>query len=572
VNLTDIDNWDTAALDSLVAELNGRFTSLTDATTMLGKVAATPGWKGDGSTAARATFTSVSDSMNDEAAALGAASELARQTSAAVKELKSALGVLRDDAAAAEMVVHPPPAVFDLSLHDTSHTDREQRAAIRQQLLVRAQALIVQAEDIDHDTAVVLRKITNGEIPYPEFGSPADAFEAGKASATLSAPTWPDMDKKSAEEINAWWRALPDAQKKQLIDEHPEMIGNLNGVDSSSRNQANRAMLTEEIDRVQTEYNDLNRQYIGAPGQYGLATHVEAKKKELDNLTALQRTLDEQHRASPEDQGGNPFLLVFEPDGEETKAAVAVGDPDKSQHVSVTVPGVNTTVGSMQGMVKEAGALRRETLGILDSSDRAGETVSTIAWIGYDPPDVNGGAPWQAIGDGKAKDGAGDLADFTASLGLTSDYSQAEQHLVLNGHSYGSTTASLALQEDPNHVVDDTVFYGSPGVYANATATLGLEHGHAYLMNDPDDTWINFAATEGFHGPNPFNSDFIQLSTEERTTEDNVHRDGVDTHSQYARPQENQGTPGTDENPLRISGYNLAAILADRPDLAETTK
>jgi hypothetical protein len=59
VNLTDIDNWDTAALDALVAELNGRFASVTEADAMLRKVAATPGWKGSGSLAAAGTFRSV---------------------------------------------------------------------------------------------------------------------------------------------------------------------------------------------------------------------------------------------------------------------------------------------------------------------------------------------------------------------------------------------------------------------------------------------------------------------------------------------------------------------------------
>ncbi|CAM3246002.1 hypothetical protein DFJ75_3420 [Williamsia muralis] len=66
MDLTDIDNWDTAALDVLVAELNGRFTSVIDADAMLRKVAATPGWKGEGATAAGGSFRSVSISLNDE--------------------------------------------------------------------------------------------------------------------------------------------------------------------------------------------------------------------------------------------------------------------------------------------------------------------------------------------------------------------------------------------------------------------------------------------------------------------------------------------------------------------------
>ncbi|MGK9270671.1 alpha/beta hydrolase family protein [Williamsia muralis] len=574
MDLTDIDNWDTAALDVLVAELNGRFTSVIDADAMLRKVAATPGWKGEGATAAGGSFRSVSTSLNDEAAALGAASELARQTSIAVGELKSALTLLRADASDADMVIHPPPTVDDASQLAPAHSDmtdeeRTDRKKTKRHLLVRARALVVQAEDIDNDTATVLRKIVAGEIAYPEFGSPTEAFESGRAGASLTAPTWPNMDKKTPEEIDAWWRALPEAQKQQMIAEYPGLIGNLDGVDAASRDAANRIALAAQTQRVEAELAALDRAYIGARGQYALASRLAEKREELDGLRAIDTALGGDYRVDHNDTGAQAFLLTFSPDGKETKAAVAVGDPDKARHVSVTVPGVNTTAKSIGTMTSEAGALRRETLGILAATGGEGEAVSTVAWLGYDTPDVNDGAPWEALGDGKAKAGADSLADFTRSLGLTSDHAEAEQHLVLNGHSYGSTTASLALQGGAHEYVDDTVFYGSPGVYANTSSQLGLEYGHAYLMNDPDDKWINLAASEGVHGSNPFASDFIQLSTEERTTADNVHRDGVDSHGQYSRAQENQGNPGTRENPLRISGYNLAAVLADRPELAD---
>lgn len=569
MDLTDIDNWDTAALDVLVAELNGRFTSVIDADAMLRKVAATPGWKGEGATAAGGSFRSVSTSLNDEAAALGAASELARQTSVAVGELKSALALLRADASDADMVIYPPPTVEDASQSNMPADERTEREKTKRHLLVRARALVVQAEDIDKDTATVLRKIVAGEIAYPEFGSLTEAFEYGGASASLTAPTWPNMDKKSPEEIDAWWRALPEAQKQQMIAEQPGLIGNLDGVDAASRDVANRIALAAQTQRVEAELAELDRAYIGARGQYALASRLAEKREELDGLRAIDTALGGDYRVDHNDTGARAFLLTFVPDGKETKAAVAVGNPDKARHVSVTVPGVNTSAESIGTMTSEAGALRRETLGILATTGGEGEAVSTVAWIGYDTPDVNDGAPWEALGDGKAKAGADSLADFTRSLGLTSDHSDAEQHLVLNGHSYGSTTASLALQGGAHEYVDEAVFYGSPGVYANTSSQLGLEYGHAYLMNDPDDKWINLAASEGVHGSNPFASDFIQLSTEERTTADKVHRDGVDSHGQYSRAQEDQGIAGTRENPLRISGYNLAAVLAGRPELAD---
>lgn len=569
MDLTDIDDWNTGALDSLVSELTRKFTSITEANRMLTTIGTSPGWLGNGATAAKESFTSVSSSMNDEAAALGAAAELARQTSAAVKELQATLATLRKDASGVQMAVEPPPSVTDLA-KDVAPADRGARAAIKQQLLTRAKALVTQAEDIDDDTAAVLQKINNGEIPYPQFGSLDEAFNAGRAGGRLTAPFWPGMDTKTPEEINAWWRALPAEQKQQMVNEHPEIIGNLNGVDSASRDFANRAMLSAEIGKLKTEIADLDDKYRNAPGYYALP-QVNQKKAQLVNLEKLDRTL----RAEYDLKAGadtRAYLLAFETGDEGQKAAVAVGNPDTARYVNVTVPGVNTDVGSIESMAREADGLRRETSTILNSSDRGDEQVSTIAWIGYETPKVGIAEPaWEAITDTKAKEGSQDLALFTTSLGLTSQYTADEQHLMLSGHSYGSTTASLALQTGSAPYVDDAVFYGSPGLYANSTSAFGLERGHAYLMNDPDDVWINRAANEGFHGSNPFNSDIIQLSTEERTTEDGVHREGVDRHSEYTRAQEDTGKPGTRENPLRISGYNLAAILAGRPDLVHET-
>lgn len=67
-------------------------------------------------------------------------------------------------------------------------------------------------------------------------------------------------------------------------------------------------------------------------------------------------------------------------------AAVAVGNPDTAQNVSVTVPGVgSTTRDSLPGMVTEANNLRNEELRQLGLAGKP-LSAATIAWMGYTPP------------------------------------------------------------------------------------------------------------------------------------------------------------------------------------------
>lgn len=80
-------------------------------------------------------------------------------------------------------------------------------------------------------------------------------------------------------------------------------------------------------------------------------------------------------------------MLLDTQSGTQARAAIAVGDPDKATHVSVTTPGLNTTVhGGIESMAEEATNVRREALRQLRfDPGHESDTVSTIAWIGYDP-------------------------------------------------------------------------------------------------------------------------------------------------------------------------------------------
>ena len=216
-----------------------------------------------------------------------------------------------------------------------------------------------------------------------------------------------------------------------------------------------------------------------------LKHQLDGAKAHLGELNAVHDALGK----APE-----TYLTVFDPrngTGKPVLAAVAVGNPDTAQNVSVTVPGIgSTTQGSLPDMVTEASNLRLETERQLRNAGLPG-SAATIAWMGYDPPPnpINTLSPADAfatMGDGQARLGADSLSSYLQQVHANNPNS----HLTLLGHSYGSLTSSLALQElhaQGLHPVDDVVFYGSPGLELTSSDQLGLGAGHAYVMRGMDD-------------------------------------------------------------------------------------
>lgn len=192
---------------------------------------------------------------------------------------------------------------------------------------------------------------------------------------------------------------------------------------------------------------------------------------------------------------GRKLMLLDTKSGDMAHAAVAIGDPDTASHVSITAPGLNTTVHrSIGSMTEEAANLQRETYRQLGASPgHELEDVSTIAWIGYDAPQIPGwdekgaslAGAWGVSHDDMAKVGAHDLAGFYDGIKASHEGVPAEVTAI--GHSYGSLTTGLALQEPGSHGITDAIFYGSPGIEATTPGQLQLPEGHVFTMETPDD-------------------------------------------------------------------------------------
>ena len=305
--------------------------------------------------------------------------------------------------------------------------------------------------------------------------------------------------------------------------------------------QANRQLLQDMLE----EYQQLPEGQIKTDRLADIAAIREALTVPDSHLVYLEK---------PDD----PTQMV--------PAATSVGDPFTADHVSVTVPGVSgTTRGTIAGMTGEAAELRNEAIDIANQVG-ASQNIAAVAWVGYQPP-ANLGQT-SVLDDDLAQAGAPKLNSFLGQLDTASR--NPGQTTALFGHSYGSLTSGIALGDGASQYVDNAVLYGSPGFQAVTPADLGMTDDNFFVMATSDDP-INYVADLApLHGwganPNDVidNGDgtlrfrFEHLETDAGNTPIPGYepKTGASGHSDYGR---NAGE--------RMTGYNLAAILLDRPDL-----
>jgi hypothetical protein len=91
-----------------------------------------------------------------------------------------------------------------------------------------AKALILQAEDIDADAATILMRVANGEINAQGAKDAEAAVKAGEEQGGLTAPAPPING--TAAENREYWESMPENQRREVLDEHPEWVRYLDGV------------------------------------------------------------------------------------------------------------------------------------------------------------------------------------------------------------------------------------------------------------------------------------------------------------------------------------------------------
>lgn len=535
VNLEQLRRWDPDALARVVGILAARQRVCAQLDYSLAELGRLDEWEGAAGDGARRSFAGTRGAVSAHADSVDLARRCAADSEEALRDVKRAL---RESEAWAQRFgfrIGPHGEILD----EDAAGDDGARTALRLSLHDRVEGIVRSGTRIEADATAALSAADHDQ----DFGGPVgdESFLVGPARVE-SVPE-PPADGTPVDNAS-YWSALTATQQEAIVREHPEWVGNLDGLPAGVRDLTNRSRLDLERGRLEEVAAGL-RAELDANIFGGTFSNADAGLAQtlgkLAALDAIEHTL----------ALGGRQLLVLDTSGREAMAAVAIGDVDRADHVSVFTPGAGSTVqGHLAGYDADAQTLRDETLTQLNAAGRGSETVAAVTWMNYQAPHFG----WDLLqtdrtpaSDLAASRGAARLADFLGGI----DASRAEDpHLTALGHSYGSLATSLALQRGTG--VDDAIFYGSPGLGTVDVADLRLLDGHAYLIEAPGD----LVADLGSFGRDPsFVAGLTPLSSAPGPDVDGVGRSGSSGHGEYS----GRGT---------MSQYNMSVVVGGMPERA----
>lgn len=326
------------------------------------------------------------------------------------------------------------------------------------------------ARDVDTDLDAVLSNIRFDKIKAGT-GTLAQAAKLGEVKGDLGILD-PPAGGTPAENA-AWWSTLSPEEKAEIISLHPELIGNRDGIDFTSRDLANRSLLTQRRTAINDRWAVLQDFVTDDDGNFDYGAYLQVKE-EYDDLEEERKSIATIDKILA--QPGQHGLLGLDFTTPRTQAIISNGDVDTADHVAVFTPGLTSTVAGMGGYDGNMADLKTRTE---DELFRRGEpgTVATVTWLGYQAPQWDTVLTSNSVASsGAAEAGGKDLADFYRGINSSR---RTDPNLTALGHSYGSTTTGYGLQQ-PGTGVDRAVFFGSPGLGTSDLGDLKIPPGNAY--------------------------------------------------------------------------------------------
>ena len=336
------------------------------------------------------------------------------------------------------------------------------------------------------------------------------AAEAGRVLTDLSAAdllTLMSTDPGFAERLRsiepagvaAWWAGLGDSERDALITAMPALIGNLEGVSYTSRDKANRIWLTQQLAETRKQIDGLRLGVggLGASGGYQQEAAVVSALGRLRGLEAIELTLTQATEGAPR------FLISLTSD-RPPLAAVSIGNLDTADNVTYAVPGMGSSAETLPDWAGSAQEVLRAQIFADTSREQA-----VVAWVGYKAPPVGG---TEVLGTQYARAGAVNLGVALAGFAAT----RPDADLNVIAHSYGTTTASIALTVEGVHV-DTFVSIGSAGLTPSIDHASDLHADDVYagqaqdvwaIDPAPGDQWAWVGRAFGDHPVNPTGSSF----------------------------------------------------------------
>ncbi|KMV15170.1 hypothetical protein ACT17_26295 [Mycolicibacterium conceptionense] len=406
--------------------------------------------------------------------------------------------------------------------------------------------------DTDTEQAKELRRWNPrwhpGEVTRATNPVVAEALRLRNPRVSIDGLTTPLGDEPRAAaraRANAeWWSGLSPDHQQALLNEHPFQIGNAEGIPADVRNDANRRVLQNYLDRA-------------AAVQALIDAGTKPDNTQLDFLLRVKKLESTLHRADEAARQagvGEPLILAFDPPafGGDGRVLVSFGlDPYVADSVSWYVPGLGAQVDKLDYIMHCA-------LNILQSTQSANPSISaaSIAWLGYDAP--NGSATLKVGSAGLAEAGGdilhADISAFNAARDAMADNGSHFKGNHVFGHSYGSTTTSFAGRGGrlADHIESVTLI-GSPGAGPLSHARdFGISADRVFVASSSRDFVTGLGGrTSDSHGrlgrglgTDPAMNTFGAQRIQAEFPASMDRKDTTSTHNAYFDFQETDG-PGT---------------------------
>ncbi|MHA6801200.1 alpha/beta hydrolase [Bounagaea algeriensis] len=307
----------------------------------------------------------------------------------------------------------------------------------------------------------------------------ATAMESSSAAATKSMF---ESSIGNPAAVNAAWSSMSTAQRADLIDRHPQMVGSTNGVPAVARDEANRSILATQRQAIVNKINGLQQAMKEDFRKHGHSDNakghvIQPLQEALDGIDQLQEKL-----GPSAEQSGYYLLGIDSTANDRGQAIVAQGNPDYADNTITLTPGTYSDLQDVTDYVQE-----NENVVERANQMAPGQNNVAITWASYDSP--NHIFP-HAGQYGYAENTAPDLSEFQEGLRATHE-SDTPSNNTLVGHSYGSTVVGETSHNTDGSYADSIVFLGSPGVGVDTAHPLDVPADHVWAGkagNDPIDS------------------------------------------------------------------------------------
>ncbi|MGW3045630.1 alpha/beta hydrolase [Kitasatospora sp. NPDC001159] len=332
-------------------------------------------------------------------------------------------------------------------------------------------------------------------------GTGLDAATVAKDQAAETAREQVPAAGTDPNSVKQWWNSLTDTEQQKFINDHPDQIGNLDGVPATARDKANRINLQRGKQDLQRQLDGLGpepkknlsvAETNGGPVENPDYTEWKKKHDDLEDKLKGVKSIEERLNTKVDDDHPPTFLMGFDTNGH-GHAIIAVNNPDTADNVSTYVPGTGARLGASLHSDIERSDLMVASANKANKKAGDPSTTSSITWVGYDAPQSI--IP-EAADDKYAKNAEDKLKSFENGLHATHQGKIANNTIL--AHSYGTTTVGYALR-DKGLPVDNVVLIASPGCGVEHAKDLGIDPSHVYAAQSDGDSigWADAADPKG---------------------------------------------------------------------------